>query len=110
MADGPNDSVVNPDEELSRFVVSSRDLRHDKTVKPDAFIPHPNQCLSVTPTRAVSEAALWQIGRRIAEVQKKALYARADVMAKVFTSQGLSFEPEPTEFDPNHLNVISWPN
>ena len=55
---------IADDELVARFVLFSKWIRDDKTVRPDAFIPHPYPNLSVTRHRELSEFALWQIGQK----------------------------------------------
>ncbi len=99
---------VADDEPLARFILSRNRIRSDQTVKSDAFIPYPYPDLSVTRHLRLTEAELWEIGRKVAASRPAALYGRADVQASTFKKQSLSFHP--TETPKNHVNVRGWPS
>ena len=101
--------MVSAEEVLARFVLQSRHLRQDQTVRPDAFIPHPWPDLSVTRHLKLNEAAIWDIGRDVAKQIGKTLYCRADVNAGVVLKLQLRVLAAPTEKNPNHANVVDWP-
>jgi hypothetical protein len=101
-------SIAN-DELLARFVVFSRWVRRDQTVKPDAFIPHPYPDLSVTRHKDLHAEDLWQIGQRIADARPASLYGRADVTAVDVRRQKLEVEPRPVPENLNHASIIGWP-
>jgi hypothetical protein len=72
-------------------------------------MPHPYPDLSVTRHGQWSERQLWRIGKLVADSIPKQLYGRADVAAGVFCQQKLRVSPDPTEENPNHVNVDEWP-
>lgn len=102
---------VDSAEMLARFIIFSRHFRSsNNTVKPDAFIPHPQIDLSVTRHRETTEDEIWQEGERVAEIRKATLYGRADVTAGVFEDEDLSVVANPIiPENPNHADVINWP-
>ncbi len=54
---------VASDEQLARFIYSSRHIRNsDNTVKADAFIPHPHTELSITRHLEATEEEIWSEG------------------------------------------------
>jgi fatty-acyl-CoA synthase len=56
MIDPSNVPAVDADESLARYVLYSRQIRKsDETIRPEAFIPHPYQELSVTRHREATE-------------------------------------------------------
>ena len=109
MSDGGTLPPVDPDEWLARFILYKRYIRADRTVRPDAFIPHPYPDLSVTRHLLLSEAQLWEIGRDVAQENGKTLQGRADAQASVFQLRELRVVPEPLPKNPNHATVIGWP-
>ncbi len=112
MSKAGSNTPITPDEELARFVLFSRWIRNTepfKTIKPDAFIPHPRPDLSVTRHMNLSGQELWKIGQSIAEVRPATLYGRADIRAADVLQQGLKIESKPVADNPNHANVIGWP-
>jgi len=116
MIDPQNVPEIEPDEELARFIFSSRHLRtSDNTIKPDAFLPPPDAELSVTRHRDASESELWSAGRAVAESRQRTLYGRGDVVADVFLERGLELHADPIighanlPDNPNHANVTGWP-
>ncbi len=98
---------IADDELLARFVLFSDWIRHDQTVRPNAFIPHPYPNLSVTRHRELSEFALWQIGQGIADKRSLKLYGRADIQAIIVKAHSLRIEP--TLEPKNHANITGWP-
>ena len=103
-------SAVTDDEWLARFILFRNWIRtSDRTVKPDAFIPHPYPDLSVTRHKNLSESELWQIGQGVADVRPAKLYGRADIQAAEVRRQALEVEAKPVPGNPNHANVVGWP-
>ena len=100
---------VTSKEWLARFILQSSHLRQDRTVRPDAFIPHPYPDLSVTRRLELTETQLWGIGKAVAESIPKKLHGRADVRAEVFERQKLRVLAAPGADNPNHANVTGWP-
>jgi hypothetical protein len=94
---------------LARFLLQRRYLRENRTVRPEAFMPHPYPDLSVTRHGNLSERQLWQIGRSIADAIPKKLHGRVDVAAGVFIEQKLRILVAPTPENPNHVNIVDWP-
>ena len=74
-----DEGALNPvtsDEQLARFILHRSHLRQDRTIKPDAFIPHPWPDLSVTRHLQLSETELWHVGRKVAEKTGKILHGQ----------------------------------
>jgi hypothetical protein len=110
MSNGGNVPAIDSDEWLARFIHYQRYIRHDRTVRPDAFIPHPYPDLSVTRYLQLSEAELWQLGRNVARQSGKPLYGRANVRAFVFQQCELQVIADPIiPENPNHAIVVGWP-
>jgi hypothetical protein len=110
MIDSANVPEVAAEESLARYVLQSSHVRRsNKTVKPDAFMPHPHVDLSVTRHRMATEAELWSVGVGVATVTGKILYGRGDIQAHVCLVQKLSVRADPVEGNPNHASVTSWP-
>ncbi len=114
LSKNPSDIPVNSDEYLARFIIFSKWIRNsDKTVKPDAFIPHPHKELSVTRhsrPKNLSGNELWAIGERVANSRKTTLYGRADFQTDPVRRQNLDVIPNRIEGNPNHANIIRWPS
>lgn len=101
-------SPIAPDEKLARFILSKSCIRNDNTVKQDAFLPFPHRGLSVTRHKNLSEQELWRIGQDIADMRPATLYGRADLNAAKVRSP-LEIKLEPLEGNPNHANIVGWP-
>ncbi len=103
------DSVASH-ELLARYIVSSRWLRQDRTVKQDAFMPPESPLeLSVTRHLSLSENDIWNIGKRIASGQSRNLYGRADVEVSQVMGQSLNVVADPLKDNCNHANIVGWP-
>ena len=101
---------VAPNELLARYVLYSKHFRaSDRTVRQDAFVPHPYVDLSVTRHLLATESELSEVGRNIASVQAKKFYGRADILAKTCLGLALDVKPDPVNGNPNHANVLQWP-
>ncbi len=116
MIDSRSVPDVESDEVLARFILFSRHIRSsDDTIRPDAFVPHPHDELSVTRHRDATEDEVWGAGRAVAEIQQRTLHGRGDVIADTFMRQGLATQAAPVlghaalPDNPNHANVIGWP-
>jgi len=108
-------SYIGPDEPLARFVLFSSHVRADGSVKPDLFIPTLNverDTLETSSTRydSLSDAEIWQRGEAVAAENEKELLGRSDVEAAAHRNAGLSISPDPQPNDPQHVNVVDWPN
>jgi hypothetical protein len=94
---------------LARYILYSKWVREDQTVRPDAFIPHPYPDLSVTRHEGISEAQIWQFGLEVAREVQRPLYGRADVSTRTIIDAELQVKPDPTDSNPNHAIIVGWP-
>jgi len=104
-------SVIGNEEEVARFVLSSRWIRKvDLTIKPDAFMPHPYTELSVTRHRGISTNQIWKHGKVVATQTNKTLYGRVDVRVSNVRKHDIDVvaRPIPGE-NPNHACLVDWP-
>lgn len=102
---------ISPEEFLARYIVFSKWFRQDKTVKPDAFMPPENPLeLSTTRHLNLSEGEIWRIGRAVAARRSLNLHGRADLKVSHVILQPLSVVADPTSDNPNHANIIGWPD
>jgi len=101
---------VERSETLSRFIVSSRHIRKsDETVKADAFVPHPNEELSVNRDKEATDDETWDAGDVVAQKLGRTLHGRADASAATYISLQLTTIAAPIPDNPNHVNVCNWP-
>ena len=101
--------TIANDELLARFILFSKWVRSDQTMKADAFIPHPYPDLSVTRHRGFTEEIIWQIGQTVADRRPATLYGRADLLATDVRKQSLAIVPRPVPDNLNHACVLGWP-
>jgi hypothetical protein len=101
--------TVSNNEVLARYLVYGRWIRADLTPKPEAFIPHPYPDLSVTRHVGLTEPAIWNIGRWIAQRRSLLLSGRADILAGDVVAQDLLVVADPQPDNGNHANVTGWP-
>jgi hypothetical protein len=110
MIDPANVPAVADSEPLSRYVTQSGQFRpSDHTVKPDLFIPHPRQELSVTRHLDTTEVEVWAIGHNVATTLGRKLYGRADIQASHCRIDSLQVTPKPLPQNPNHADIQGWP-
>lgn len=109
MLDPASVPEVGNEETLSRFLVQRSDVRADHTLRPNRFIPPPDNKLSVTRDLNASPEEIWAIGKSVAEKNNQRLYGSGDLKAKIYRQHGLSPNPAPVEGNPNHIDVEGWP-
>jgi hypothetical protein len=109
MIDPANVRAVTEDETVARYVLSSRHVRADRTLKPDAFIPHPYVDSSVTRHRLATEDELWSVGDEIARERERTLYGRGDVVVSNLSIHSLTIKADPIPRNPNHAGISGWP-
>ncbi len=78
-------------------------------VKPNLFIPHPYQELSVTRDRDATEEEIWQAGINVATEQQHTLYGRSDILARDCLIDSLRVTARPFPDNPNHADIEGWP-
>jgi hypothetical protein len=109
MSNGGTLPTIDPDEWLARFIYYQRYIRQDRTIRPEAFLPHPYPDLSVTRHVQLSEVQLWEIGHGVARRIGRTLRGRADVQVSVFQRYELRVVEAALPENPNHANVTGWP-
>ncbi|MEC4805927.1 MAG: hypothetical protein SAJ12_12780 [Jaaginema sp. PMC 1079.18] len=109
MLDPSNIPPVEDSEILARYVLQSRHFRKDLTPRPELFMPHPHQDLSVTRHRDATKDEIWQIGQDVANQTGKRLYGRFDIQAKDCQFESLTVEAKPVVNNPNHADITGWP-
>lgn len=97
-------------EQLARFVFYRDHVRSGGEIKPDAFIPHPYDDLSVTRHDSLSQVELWGRGEAISKSRERPLVGLADVKAVAVRGAGLEPKPDPTPGDPQHAIILGWPS
>jgi hypothetical protein len=108
MLDAEQVPPVAETELLARYVTQSGQFRSsDQTVKPDLFMPHPYQELSVTRHLHATEEEIWAVGRDVASTRR--LYGRADIRANDCSIDSLKVLAKPLPNNPNHANIEGWP-
>jgi hypothetical protein len=101
---------INDNELLARFVVFRHWLRNDNTVKPDAFMPHPQTLdLSVFLHIGLTSDELWNCGHTVIQNRKDStLYGRADILTLRVRGQNLEVSHDaPPQ---NHAVITGWSN
>jgi hypothetical protein len=110
MMDPAQITPVDSTELLGRFVTQSSQFRKDYTVKQDLFMPNLKGEVSVMRHRQASEDDIWNIGDGIASKMNRTLYGRSDVLAVKCQDLNLSVNASPTQDNPNHADIINWPD
>lgn len=100
---------MEDDENLARYIFSSKHIRADRTVKHLAFLPREGEGLSVVRHDDLRDSDLWGIGRAMERVRADTLHGRSDVTARTFTAHKLWVAPAPTSLTPCHAEVQGWP-
>ncbi|MEN9259477.1 MAG: hypothetical protein Q6L60_00810 [Thermostichus sp. HHBFW_bins_43] len=109
MLDPANIPPVEETESLARYVMQRSHFRADQSVKPNLFMPHPYQELSVTHHRDATEAEIWQAGVDVATQQQRTLYGRSDIQTSDCLRESLQVTAKPLLDNPNHADIEGWP-
>jgi hypothetical protein len=109
MSEETTEAAVADEEDLARYILFSKWVRADLTVRPDAFIPHPYPDLSVTRHAGFSDTQVWEAGQKVAQQRRLTLYGRADLRAGSVRGNQLEVVPDPTESNRNHACINRWP-
>jgi len=109
MLDPANIPPVEETELLARYVMQSSHFRSDQSVKPNLFMPHPYQELSVTRHRDATDAEIWQAGVNVATQQQRTLYGRSDILTSDCLVDSLRVTAQPFPDNPNHADIEGWP-
>ncbi len=108
-----NSSFISDSEKLIRFIFSPYHIRNDESVKWQAFKPR-NGETSVTIKNNLSDKNLHSIGQKIESFRKKkdkiSLFGEARIFAKTVYKNKLNILSAPSKNNPNHANIIDWPN
>lgn len=100
---------ISAAELLARYVLFSKHIRKDRTLKADAFMPSADDELSVMRHLMSNDKELWGVGSAVAKKSKRTLYGRGDIRAGHCTDQGLATIADPTSNNPNHAVLRDWP-
>jgi hypothetical protein len=109
MLDPQNIPPVEQTELLARYVMQKNHFRSDQTVKPNLFMPHPYQELSVTRHQDATEVEIWNAGFNVATQQQRDLYGRSDILASDCLVNPLRVTAHPFPDNPNHADIEGWP-
>jgi hypothetical protein len=102
---------VDDSELLARYVMQSGHFRKsDRTVKPELFMPHPYQDLSVTRHRDATLTELRALGVHIAEERKRTLYGRADIRTIDCHIGKVKVVEDPLPENSNHADIRGFPS
>lgn len=101
---------IQPEENLSRYIVDKNYYRADGTVRHNAFMPaKADSKVSIYRSQDLTEREIWEIGQNfVANVQNKSLSGRADILARNILAEQLQLE-EDTVVHPRHGNITGWP-
>lgn len=110
MIDPADVPPVSSNETVARFVLQNSQVRADGSVKPDVFIPPGHRRYSVNRLLQATEEETWTCGKAVASSQNKPLVGRVDFGVERVLKQHLTIDPAPIEGNPNHANVLGWPD
>jgi len=108
--DEKNIPAVELDEIVARYLQSKRNIRADKSIKPDEFVPFSQVARSVNRHRDCSEDEIWQFGRQVAAQTSTPLLGRTDVLVSHCTIGELSVKAAPVPGNPNHADIVGYPS
>ncbi len=99
---------ISPNEELSRFIFSSKELTNSGVIKAVAFLPNSSLKTSVFRKSRMSVEEYNEKKEVVAKVRAKPIKAVALISASSVLKANLQIEPEETEHK-WHADLINWP-
>ena len=110
MIDPGNVPPVEESELLARVILNSGEFRKgNNTIKPQAFIPYRHVELSVNRHRDCSNEEMWTLCRQVASARDKQLYGLTNILAENCRQIELDVVKAPIAGNPNHANVVGYP-
>lgn len=110
MLDPNNIPEVGPNELLVRFILTRKHFNQiTREVRAEAFSPRPWVELSMNRQREASANETWALGRAIASKLEKQLRGLVNVPVSACLNAGLRVIAAPVEGNPNHVNVVGFP-
>jgi hypothetical protein len=110
MIDANHVPDVSDDEVLARYAMQSSHFRSsDQTAKPEMFMPHPYQELSLTRYFDATIEEVLALGVQKAKELSKTFYGRADIQSIKCKVSSLQVVKDPTPENPNHVNIQGFP-
>lgn len=101
-------NVVTPEENISRFYFSRKDVRLDNTIKHNVYMPPSHGRMSVYRTSDLEDQEIWTIGKTHVEpVRGKPIVGRGDLKAEKIYDYGLEINPTENPH-PRHADVEGW--
>lgn len=110
MLDDRNVPPVDWDEVVARYLVNRRNIRADKTIKPDEFVPYKYVDLSVNRHRECTDEEIWIFGEQVARQRGKLLLGRTDLLVADCQIEPLKVVEKPIDQNPNHADVTGYPS
>jgi hypothetical protein len=102
------DEIVKPEESISRFYFSKKDVRPDNTIKHNVFMPPSNGRMSVYRTSDLQNQEIWEIGKAYVEPARgKPIVGRGDLSAIDIYNCELEINPTLIPH-PKHADVEGW--
>lgn len=109
MIDPVNVPPIESNESVARYLLNKRNIRGDKTVKPEEFVPYKYVDLSVNRHLDCSDDEIWRFGEQVATVRSKKLLGRTDILVSDCEIGPLKVIEQPIENNPNHADITGYP-
>lgn len=109
MLDHDNIPPVENHEIVTRYLLNKRNIRADKTINPNEFIPYKYVDLSVNRHLSCDETEIWYFGDQVAEKRVLKLLGRTDISVDNCSVDSLSVEACPLPDNPNHADIKGYP-
>ena len=101
---------LDPREVLGHFLYSKREIKRGGVIHHRAFLPGKSGKLSVMRLRGASKEEIREVGSRIGALRDRVLLGRGDLEYWVFSRAGLEVVTAPEMGNPNHADVVGWPD
>jgi hypothetical protein len=97
-------------EALARYVLSRRHFSSQSgKLKAAAFIPPPNNRLSVFRIAGLLESEIWHLGEReVAQPANRTIHGRGDLRVNDIEVRHLVIEPD--DHPRRHADIVGWPS
>jgi hypothetical protein len=101
---------LGPQEMVSRFIYTKKNITAEKRPRPNAFEPPPDdRQLSTAHCTDLPADSIWLLARKTLGPNRRKVFARADLLVRDLIGQRLCAIRDDDPFD-RHTIVVGWPD
>lgn len=105
----PSALDLGPEEIVSRFIYTKKNITSEKKPRPNAFEPPEDRQLSTAHCTNLSNDNIWLLARKTLGPNRRKVFARVDLSVRHLIEQELRAIRDDNPFE-RHTVVIGWPD